>query len=90
MANNPTPRFYSTYVPKALSKDSVPIETMEQYIKALQTKDWSYDFSDDSSAWARGRREHEWIMAAAKKLDPQLEIYNQHAPDYCRGGFTRG
>lgn len=65
------------------------IETMEDYVLALKGKDWSYQFSDDHSAYARGRLEHEWIEDARQRLDPDYTVWNSIAHPCFHDGLSR-
>ena len=50
------------------------------YRELLATHDWTYDYSDDYSVWARGKGVHEKILGLAKHIDPEFKIYNEYAP----------
>lgn len=60
--------------------------TLEQYINALKWHDWSFEFSDDSTSYDRGRAVRQQINAAQPALDPEFKLWNQYAPhDFKRG-----
>ena len=54
--------------------------TETQYREALQNHDWYYDYSDDYTAWCRGRDELSALQAARRTLDPDYSIWNEYAP----------
>ena len=43
-------------------------ENLKQLELLLSRHDWYFDYSDDHSAWTRGRREREAINAEQKRL----------------------
>jgi len=56
-------------------------EMLQQYIDMLKKHDWTYEYSDGySRAYVKGQEEHYDIMNMAKKIDPDLEIYNKYDP----------
>lgn len=56
-------------------------EMLQQYIDMLKNHDWTYEYSDGySRAYVKGQEEHYDIMDMAKKIDPDLEIYNKYDP----------
>lgn len=56
-------------------------EMLQQYIDMLKNHDWTYEYSDGySRQYTDGRDEHYAIMRMAKKIDPDLEIYNKYDP----------
>lgn len=57
--------------------DASPIS---QYVGMLKTHDWLYQNSGDGATWAAGRDSHKALMAKAKALDSQFEIWNHYAP----------
>ena len=44
----------------------------EEFLKLLQNHDWSYRYSDDRHAFARGQREEQRIYALAA-ANPELQ-----------------
>jgi hypothetical protein len=52
----------------------------QQYIAALQAHDWTYEFSDDHSAWQRGFNEHSRLTRLQREIDPLFALWNTHAP----------
>lgn len=54
---------------------------LEAYKKALAGHDWSFEQSDDHSAYSRGRENLAQITAARREIDPSGEIWNQYAPE---------
>lgn len=57
-----------------------PIETVEEYRKALAAHDWWFAMSDDYSEYSRGQRSRDRLQAAAKVFDPDLTIWAEFAP----------
>lgn len=57
-----------------------PIETIEEYRKALAAHDWWFAMSDDYSEYSRGQRSRDMLQAAAKVFDPDLTIWAEFAP----------
>ena len=56
-------------------------EMLQQYIDMLKKHDWTYEYSDGySREYTKGRDERYAIMNMAKKIDPDLEIYNKYNP----------
>ena len=54
--------------------------TVDQYIAALKTADWFYEYSDDYDTWRCGLDAIHQLRAAQRQLDPLGVIWNQHAP----------
>tara|TARA_R110000772_G_scaffold51719_4_gene118722 strand:+ start:2411 stop:2602 length:192 start_codon:yes stop_codon:yes gene_type:complete len=50
----------------------------EQYIKALNAHDWSFEWSDDHSVWKRGNQQRADINAVRPILDEDYAIWNAH------------
>jgi len=50
----------------------------EQYIKALNAHDWSFEWSDDDTVWKRGRQQRADLNAARQLLDADYAIWNAH------------
>jgi hypothetical protein len=53
---------------------------MTQYIDALKAHDWEFRFSDAMRTYERGMDEFKALKAAAKELDPDMDIWNTYAP----------
>lgn len=60
------------------------MNTEQEYRAALAAHDWYYDYSDDYSAWGRGRDEREALRTARAKLDADGKIWNEYAPNQYR------
>lgn len=60
------------------------LETVaEQYIEALTRHDWAFEYSEDASVYARGRKERADLLAMRPICDPDWVLWNKHAPsDY--------
>lgn len=56
------------------------MNTEQEYRAALQAHDWYYDYSDDYTAWCRGRDQRSALQAARQKLDPDYAIWNEYSP----------
>lgn len=54
--------------------------TTSEYIALLQSHDWSYEFSDDHSAWRKGKAERDRLHLMRSKLDPSNALWNIYAP----------
>ena len=50
----------------------------EQYIKALNAHDWSFEWSDDDTVWRRGRQQRADLNAVRPLLDVDYAIWNAH------------
>lgn len=60
----------------------MPADVMRQrYLELLKTHDWSYEYSDDTYAYLRGKTRHNEILELAKHIDPTFALYNEHAPE---------
>ncbi len=57
-----------------------PEERLAAYRKALAAHDWYFDYSDDQSAWRRGREQRAHLMAEARAIDPDYAIWKEYAP----------
>ncbi len=55
------------------------IESKEQYEHYLKNHDWLYEWSDDGSAWLRGRRSVAYLKEAAPLFDPDLSLWRRYA-----------
>lgn len=55
--------------------------TREEYIAALVSHDWYYEYSEDQSVWKRGNRERSALDWARADLDPGYVLWNEYAPD---------
>jgi hypothetical protein len=56
------------------------MNTEQEYRAALKAHDWYYDYSDDYTAWCRGRDERDALRTARKQLDADGKIWNEYAP----------
>lgn len=56
------------------------MNTEQEYRKALAGHDWYYDYSDDYSVWAAGKRQRESLREMRKHIDPEGVIWNECAP----------
>lgn len=54
--------------------------TKEEYIEALRSFDWWYEYTDDGQVWQRYSTLHHEIMNAAKVHDPDYAIYDSISP----------
>jgi len=64
-----------------LSKKEVVMENkMKEYVEMLKKHDWYYNYSDDHSAYMRGRKARMKILELANEVDQNREIYNQYKP----------
>ena len=70
----------------------ITIELKENFINALKSHDWFFDFSDDHSVWTRGRDEKSSLVAMGKQLVNSEEmtsgqvanLWNEFAPERFR------
>lgn len=51
-----------------------------EYLTALRTMDWQYQFSDDGAKYRRGREKHLRIRELQPVVDPDAELFNAHRP----------
>ena len=56
------------------------MNTEQEYRAALKAHDWYYDYSDDYTAWCKGRDERSALQAARRTLDPDYAIWNEYSP----------
>lgn len=54
------------------------------YIAALQSHDWTYEYSDDHRVWTKGNAERATLVSMRRQLDPDWTLWNQHAPEQFR------
>ena len=67
-------------------------QKLENFINALRSHDWFYNYSDDHSVWCRGRDERDSLMATAKSMvrtfqanaEEVASLWNEHAPSRFR------
>ena len=70
----------------------IKTELKENFIKALKSHDWFFDFSDDHSVWTRGRDEKSSLVAMGEQLVKSEEmtsgqvanLWNEFAPERFR------
>lgn len=60
----------------------------KEYINALQSHDWFYEFSDayNTDRWTNGHKARTQLHRAALDLDPGYKIWDEHAPDLYKMG----
>jgi hypothetical protein len=56
---------------------------MQEYIQLLKAHDWTYQYSDDGSAYRAGKKMSQAIQKLADTVDPDRNIYWEYSP------FTR-
>lgn len=54
--------------------------TLDEYVAALKSQDWSYEYSDDHRAWQAGRDAMHLLRETQRRIDPNGVVWNQHAP----------
>lgn len=54
------------------------IASIEEYIRALKSFDWFYDFSDDHRVYKRGYERMSALRSAQRSLDPEGTIWKQY------------
>lgn len=54
------------------------IESVEEYIRALKTFDWYYEYSDDSRVYYKGNKQMQVLRDAQRSYDPQRTIWAQY------------
>lgn len=59
--------------------------TIEEYRELLRRHDWTYEFSEMSSVFRRGIEQRRQLESLQEKLDPEYVIWNQFAPNFCKG-----
>lgn len=57
------------------------IVTFGLYLQALKSHDWTFEHSDDQSAWRRGAKERAMLKAAQPVYDVTGVYWNQKAPE---------
>ena len=53
----------------------------KRYRDLLNGFDWYYNYSDDYSVWAKGKKRSDELWGLQPDVDPDFAIYNQFAPD---------
>lgn len=53
-------------------------DTMETYLALLAQHDWNYEYSDDHTAWKRGRDERKRLEDLRYEFDRDYELWNEH------------
>lgn len=53
---------------------------LDKYIAALKAHDWYYMYADDYRSFNRGKEQWMKLNDMRIELDPNFEIFNQHAP----------
>lgn len=56
------------------------MNTEQEYRAALKAHDWYYDYSDDYTAWCRGRDQRTALYTGRNRFDPDGAIWNEYAP----------
>lgn len=64
----------------AMVRDSGLVLRRAQYVSALLTHDWEHQFSDDNRVVQRGAAEHRELLRMQGEIDPDLALWNRHAP----------
>lgn len=52
--------------------------SMDDYVRALKSHDWTYMMSDDPSVYRRGEASLKRLEQMAKKLDPDHKVWDQY------------
>lgn len=60
------------------------LNTVVDYINALQSHDWYYMYSDDNSVYMSGSKASNKIAELQRAIDPDFGIWNSIAPADCR------
>jgi hypothetical protein len=55
-------------------------EDITQYREKLAAHDWFYDWSDDHRVWRQGQEARKELERLASRLDPDLIIWFEYAP----------
>lgn len=64
-------------------------EQLTLYQQRLAAHDWSFEYSDDHSAWQRGRAKLQELQYLQPAVDPDFTIWNRYAPaEYQRKSKT--
>jgi hypothetical protein len=58
----------------------------EAYERMLRAHEWSFEFSDDASVYARGREQLAELRLVQREIDPDFSTWNQHCHPACRDG----
>jgi len=53
---------------------------LTEYIEALRTMDWDFEFSDDGRVARAGRVKFAGLRATQRRIDASGSVWNQHAP----------
>lgn len=56
------------------------MNTEQEYRDALKAHDWYYDYSDDYTAWSKGRDERTALYTGRNRFDADGKIWNEYAP----------
>jgi hypothetical protein len=55
--------------------------TMEGYINALKSHDWTYMYSDDHRVFLAGKQNRDTLVYMRASLDPDARVWNQYVPE---------
>lgn len=62
------------------------MEGLKEYIKALESHDWFYNYSDDHQAWMKGLSEKQNLRSLAMIYDHEFQIWDSISPDQYKQG----
>lgn len=64
------------------------MQGLKEYIKALESHDWFYNYSDDHAAWMKGLSEKQNLRSLAMIYDHNFQIWDSIAPQqYKKGAY---
>ena len=59
---------------------------LKEYLKALESHDWFYIYSDDHQAYMKGSSEKDQLRKLAMIYDHNFQIWDSIAPDQFKQG----
>jgi hypothetical protein len=64
------------------------MQGLKEYIKALESHDWYYSYSDDHQAYMKGSSEKQNLRRLAMIYDHEFQIWDSISPDqYKKGAY---
>lgn len=62
------------------------MQGLKDYIKALESHDWFYNYSDDHAAYMKGSSEKDTLRKLAMIYDHNFQIWDSIAPNQFKQG----
>ena len=62
------------------------MQGLKEYLKALESHDWFYSYTDDHNVYMKGINEKHNLRLLAMKYDHNFQIWDSIAPDEFKQG----